>query len=118
VWALPCLTALAPSERYDAERGRRHKTRTDWARKLLRAVRRWWPERPIVAVADSSYAALGFLAACHSWCDPVTVVTRLRLDVALYASTPPRRPGQVGRPRRKGPQLPTLAAIATDPATA
>jgi hypothetical protein len=118
VWALPCLTALAPSERYDAERGRRHKTLTDWARQLLRAVRRWWPGRPIVAVADSTYAALEFLAACRSWREPVAVVTRLRLDAALYEPAPPRRPGQVGRPRLKGKRLPTLAAVAADPATA
>jgi hypothetical protein len=118
VWALPCLTALAPSERYDVERGRRHKTLTDWARQLLRAVRRWWPGRPIVAVADSSYAALEFLAACRAWREPVAVVTRLRLDAALYEPAPPRRPGQVGRPRLKGKRLPTLAVLAADPATA
>jgi hypothetical protein len=117
VWALPCLTALAPSERYDAERGRRHKTLTDWARQLLLAVRRWWPDRPIVAVADSSYAALEFLAACRSWREPVAVVTRLRLDAALYEPAPPRRPGQIGRPRLKGKRLPTLAVLAADPAT-
>ena len=29
VWALPFLTALAPSERYSQERGRRHKALTD-----------------------------------------------------------------------------------------
>src|SRR5205814_9321867 len=52
-WALPFLTALAPSERYARERGRRHKALTDGARQLPRAVRRWWPERPLVAVADS-----------------------------------------------------------------
>ncbi len=51
-WALPVLTALAPSARYDAARGRRHKALTDWARQLLRVVRRWWPARAIVAVAD------------------------------------------------------------------
>jgi hypothetical protein len=45
------------------------------------------------------------------------VVTRLRLDAALYAPAPPRRPGQTGRPRRKGPRQPTLAAIAADPET-
>jgi hypothetical protein len=117
VWALPFLTALAPSERYDRERGRRHKTLTDWARQLLRVVRRWWPERTLVAVADSTYAALEFLAACRSWADPVTVVTRLRLDAALYEPAPPREPGQRGRPRRKGPRLPTLAAVAADSAT-
>ena len=118
VWALPCLTALAPSERYDAERGRRHKTLTDWARQLLCVVRRWWPDRQIVAVADSSYAALEFLAACRSWGAPVAVVTRLRLDAALYEPAPPRRPGQVGRPRVKGTRMPTLAVLAADPATA
>jgi DDE superfamily endonuclease len=116
-WALPVLTALAPSERHDVERGRRHKTLTDWARQLLLVVRRWWPERAIVAVADSTYAALEFLAACRAWCTPVTIVTRLRLDAALYAPAPPRRPRQIGRPRLKGPRQPTLAAVAADPHT-
>ena len=118
VWALPFLTALAPSERHDRERGRRHKTLTDWARQLLRAVRRWYPDRPLVAVADSTYAALEFLAACRSWRTPATVVTRLRLDAALYEPAPPRAPGRIGRPRRKGERLPTLAAVVADPATA
>ena len=117
-WALPVLTALAPSERYDREHNRRHKALTDWARQLLRVVRRWWPERPVVAVADSGYAALAFLAACRSWRKPVTVVTRLRLDAALYDPAPPRRPRQNGRPRLKGARLPTLATVAADPDTA
>lgn len=116
-WALPVLTALAPSERHDAERGRRHKTLTDWARQLLLVVRRWWPERAIVAVADSTYAALEFLAACRTWRTPVTIVTRLRLDAALYDPAPLRRPGQIGRPRLKGRRRPTLAAVAADPHT-
>src|SRR3954452_20141718 len=98
VWALPFLTALAPSERYDQEHGRRHKTLTDWARQLLLLVRRWWPDRPLVAVADSSYAALELLAACQAWPQPITMITRLRLDAALYAPAPPRSPRQIGRP--------------------
>ena len=116
-WALPVLSALAPSERYDREQGRRHKTLTDWARQLLLVVRRWWPERAIVAVADSTYAALELLAACRAWRAPVTVVTRLRLDAALYDPAPPRQPRQTGRPRRKGARQPTLAAVAADPRT-
>jgi hypothetical protein len=116
-WALPILTALAPSARYDREQGRRHKSLTDWARQLLLVVRRWWPDRAIVAVADSTYAALEFLASCRAWRTPVTLVTRLRLDAALYDPTPPRRPGQIGRPRLKGSRRPTLAAVAADPRT-
>ena len=116
-WALPILTALAPSQRYDSARGHQHKTITDWARQLLLVVRRWWPDRAIVVVADSTYAALAFLAACSAWPNPVTVVTRLRLDAALYEPAPPRQRGQRGRPRLKGARLPSLAAVAADAAT-
>src|SRR5439155_2322073 len=98
--------ALAPAERYDRQRGHRHNTLTDGARQLLRLVRRWWPERALVVVADRSYAALTLLAACQAWPRPVTIITRLRLDAALYALAPPRRPGQRGRPRLKGQRLP------------
>jgi hypothetical protein len=41
VWALPFLSALAPSERYTAERGKRHKKMTEWAWQLLLVPRRW-----------------------------------------------------------------------------
>lgn len=51
-WARPVLTARAPSARDDREQGRRHTSLTDWARQLLLVVRRWWPERAIVAVAQ------------------------------------------------------------------
>jgi len=54
VWALPFLSVLASSERYAAQRGKQHKKITDWARQALLMVRRWWPEREIVAVADSA----------------------------------------------------------------
>src|SRR5919204_2914974 len=63
VWALPFLTALAPSERYHEQRSRRHKTVTDWARQLIRRVRRWLPERAVVVVLDSTYTVLKMLAA-------------------------------------------------------
>lgn len=118
-WALPFLSALAPSERYAQERGKRHKKITDWARQMLLLVRRWYPEREIVAVADSGYACLRLLAGCRCFSpNPVTFVTRLRLDAALYEPAPPRKPGQMGRPRLKGKRLPTLAAVADDPSTA
>jgi hypothetical protein len=57
------------------------------------------------------------LARCIGLPVPITVVTRLRLDAALYEPAPSRLPGQIGRPRHKGARLPTLATRATDPAT-
>jgi hypothetical protein len=120
VWALPFLSVLAPSERYAQERSKKkpHKKLTDWARQMLLLVRRWWPEREIVAVADSGYACIRLLAACRRFLPkPVTFVTRLRLDAALYEPAPPRKPKQIGRPRLKGKRLPTLAAVADDPST-
>jgi hypothetical protein len=109
VWALPFLTVLAPSERYHAERGMRHKKLTDWARQMITQVRRWLPNRAIMVVADSSYAVLELLASVASLPTPVTMITRLRLDAALYDPAPPREKGKRGAPRLKGARQPTLA---------
>jgi hypothetical protein len=117
VWALPFLCALAPSERYAASRGRRHKKITEWAWQLLLVLRRWYPQRKIVAVADRAYASLKLLERCRKLRNPITFITRLRLDAALYEPAPPRRPGQIGRPRLKGERLPNLSVVAEDPNT-
>lgn len=109
VWALPFLSVLCPSQRYDKERGRRHSKLTDRARQALKVIARWLAGRQVVVVADSSFAALDLLASVK---EAVTVVTRLRLDAALYEPvTVARKPGR-GRPRKKGKRLPTLKAVA------
>lgn len=118
VWALPVLTVLAPSERFYEAQGRRAKKLTHWARQMLCQLRRWLPDRPLVVVGDSSYATLELLHFCQALAQPITFVTRLRLDAALYAPALPRQPGQLGRPRRKGVRLPTLQERLQDPATA
>ena len=110
-WALPFLTVLAPSERYYRRQGRRDKKLTDWARQMILQLRRWLPGRPLVLVGDSGYAVLDLLHFCQSLREPVTLITRLRLDAGLYAPAPPRRPGQNGRPRVKGARLPTLKEL-------
>ncbi len=116
-WALPVLTALAPSERYNRTMGRTHKKITDWARQMILQLRRWLPDRPIVMVADSGYAALDLLHFCQSMSQPVAFITRLRLDAALYEPAPARLPGQMGRPRLKGQRLPTLRELLDRPDT-
>ena len=117
VWALPFLSALAPSERYAAKRDKRHKKITEWAWQLLLLVRRWYPKREIVAVADRAYASLKLLDRCRRLRKPITFITRLRLDAALYEPAPPRKAGQIGRPRIKGERLPNLSEVAEDPTT-
>lgn len=118
VWALPFLTVLAPSARYHEERQERHKKITDWARQMILQVHRWLPGRKLVVVADSAYAVLELLAACAGLPNPVVMITRLRLDAALYDPAPSREPGTKGRPRKKGERQPTLAARLLDPSTA
>ena len=113
-WALPFLTVLAPSERYNTARKRRHKKLTDWARQAILQVRRWLPDRKIVVVADSSFSALDLIAAVRRH---VCLVTRLRLDANLFEPAPERRPGQKGRPPRKGRQLQKLSERLEDKKT-
>lgn len=111
IWALPFLTVLAPSERYYESKVRSYKKLTDWARQMIYQLRRWLPKCELVVVGDNSYAVLELLYACQQLANPVTMVTRLRLDAALYEPAPPYR-GQ-GRPRKKGRRLPTLATLLT-----
>jgi hypothetical protein len=117
VWALPFMTVLAASERYNTEQGKPHRKLTDWARVMLRTVQRWFPARQLVVVADSAYAVIDWLAGLQKLSVPITVITRLRLDAALYAPMKERKAGQKGRPGVKGMRLPTLAAELENPET-
>jgi hypothetical protein len=117
VWALPFFTVLAPSKRHHQTRKQRHKTLLDWARQMLTQVRRWIPQRAIVLVADSSFAALEFLDDLRQLPTTVSVVTRLRLDAALYEPAPERQPKQIGRPRKVGNRLPTPKSTLDAPET-
>jgi hypothetical protein len=85
---------------------------------MLLRLRRWQPHREIIAVADGGYASPKLLDRCRSLRRPITFITRLRLDAALYEPAPPRYPGQIGRPRLKGERLPNLSAVLEDPKTA
>src|SRR4029453_15435128 len=91
LWALPWITVLGPSERFDAQRG-------------------------AVFVADRRCAARDWLALGERF-PRVRVSTRLRLDAALSAPPPPRAPGQSGRPRLTGKRRPPLETVWADEQT-
>jgi hypothetical protein len=79
------------------------------AREVLTLVARWAGARPVYAVADSLYAGRALL---QQGATGVQIISRLRMDAALWTPAPPRRPGQTGRPRRRGVRLPAPTALA------
>ena len=82
---------------------------------MIIQLRRWLPDRRIVVVTDMGYAALELLHSCQSLRQPVTFISRLRLDAALFEPAPLRVPGQIGRPRLKGKRLPSPIELLDNP---
>lgn len=112
--ALPVLTLLAPSERSNHQRGRRHKLLTDWARQGALQLCRWLPGRRIIFVGDSSFAVHEL---AHAITPRAMLISRLRLDANLFAPPPKRTCRTMGRPAQKGPALPKLKTLLSNPAT-
>src|SRR6266550_6393168 len=110
VMALPFLTLLAPSKRFYSDKTRAPKTLLDWARQAALQIHRWLPDRYIVLVGDSAFAAIEFLAAVRNY---VCVITRLRLDANLFDFPPQKRKGRGRRPI-KGKPLKKLSTIIKD----
>lgn len=79
----------------------------DLGEAMLREIAGWLPSRTFALACDGVYASLA------GRCLPRTHVTsRIRKDAALYEMPPPRRKGQRGRPRKKGPRLPSPEQMA------
>jgi hypothetical protein len=83
-WALPFLTVLAPSEKTNQANGNRHKTSIDWIMQMISAVRRWVRTGAIVLVTEGGLTAVKLGLRCQGFKQPVTYVSRFRLDGALY----------------------------------
>jgi len=117
VWALPFLTVLAPSKKTNLANGKRHKTSIDWVGQMTSQLRRWLPERHLVLVVDGGLAAIKLGHRCLSYANPVTYVSRLRLDARLYAWPGPQPEDKPGPKPKKGERQASLKARVHDPAT-
>ena len=106
-WALPFLSVPAPTPQVSERLGLRHKTTAQWARQMIRVVRRWLPHVAITVLGDQAYSVVELAHACR--CCGVRLIAPLRLDAVLHEAAPARQPGTRGRPRLKGRRLPTLA---------
>jgi hypothetical protein len=75
---------------------------------LLRTLCKSHPDRRFHAFVDSAYGGESVLGHMPPNCD---LTSRLPLDARLYEPPPLRRSGQRGRPRRRGPRLPSPAQM-------
>jgi hypothetical protein len=102
--ALPFLTVLEPSKKYDEELKRRHKTTLKWTSQMVFQVRRWIGRvRQIILVGDGGFAAGRLAIDCIS--AGVTLVSRLKMNASLFDFPPEKVSGKKGRPLRKGQKL-------------
>jgi hypothetical protein len=92
-----------------AHAARDQRTKLELLRELVGLVAGWAPTRRFYLAVDSAYAGRTVLEQRPP---NVDVVSRLRGDAALWAPAPKRRPGQKGRPRRRGARLPTPQQVA------
>lgn len=100
------MTARAPFRALLPGAGKAAQELAVWACQMVLQARHWLPERELMLLADTGFAALELLATLSR--RGVACITRHRLDAALYESASPGRPGTNGCPHTKGARLPNL----------
>lgn len=85
-------------------------TQVELACELASLVARAHPDRRLIVLADGAYA--GKALAPGKLPENACLVLRARRDIRLDRPAPPRRPGQIGRPRLKGERLASLRSQA------
>jgi len=103
-FALPFLSVLEPSKKCDEAKKRRHKTSLKWTSQMILQVRRWIGKiRPLILVGDGGYAAGQLAIDCI--CAGITLVSRLKMNAALFDFPAEKLPGQRGARAKKGSRL-------------
>jgi hypothetical protein len=90
-----------------AEHGRA--TKLALMREMVGALAAWAGDRTVYLAVDAAYAGRALLEGRPA---NVHLVGRPRMDAALWTAPPPRKPGQRGRPRKRGERLPNPKAMA------
>lgn len=110
-WALPFMTILAPSKKANEAHNKKHKTAVDWAMVSVRVISRWL-KRKWIMIGDGGFACIALGHACNK--NNATLISRLRLDAALYNFAPSPIDGQKGRRREKGGKATSLKKLSQD----
>jgi len=103
-FSLPFLSVLEYSKKCDEQYNRRHKTTLDWASQMVRQVRRWLGRgTPFILVGDGGFAVGQLALDCIRY--GVTLVSRLKMNAALFDFPPGKMPNKSGRRPSKGVRL-------------
>lgn len=103
-FALPFLSILEFSKKYDERRKKPHKTTLQWTRQMVRRVCKWvGKKRRLILVGDGGFAAGQLAWDCIRL--GVTLVSRLKMNARLFGFPPERKPGKKGRIAMKGRRL-------------
>ena len=102
--ALPFLSVLEYSKKYDEQRKQQHKTTLRWAGQVVRQMRRWIGKtRELILVGDGGFA-IGQLAL-DCICYGISLISRLKINARLFDFPPERTANKRGRTALKGKRL-------------
>lgn len=102
-FALPFMTVLGPSLKSDVLAGKRHKTTVQWTIQMLLQALRWIKNTPIILVGDGGFACGELAWACLKF--KISLITRLKMNAAIYNFPAEDHPGKRGRKKTKGSKL-------------
>ncbi len=85
---------------------------------MVGRVRRWQPDREIIVVADSAYAAMKLVRLCLDLRPAVKLVSRLPMTAALHNLPSPQPASKRGPKPKKGARQPLLSDHLANPLTA
>lgn len=104
VFCLPILFRLYLNKAKARKHRRKYRTRPELAVEMLQILCKHRNTRRFHVVTDSTYGGKSVLCHLPANCD---LTSRLLIDARLYEAPPVRKPGAKGRPRKRGPRLPS-----------
>lgn len=103
-FALPFLTVLQHSKKYDEKKQQQHKTSLRWASQMVLQVRRWVGKtKQLILVGDGGFASGELALDCIRY--GIALVSRLKMNARLFDFPPERIPNKRGRVPLKGKRL-------------
>ena len=114
-WALPFMTILCNSKKYDEENNKKHKTSIDKAMNLVSIFTTLFKNRKLILLGDDGFACLKLIHKCIN--SGVTLISKLRIDANLFEQPEVAYKGQRGRNAKNGAKIRSFLDMIKDPST-